>query len=445
MLWVVGSSNVHAQRSANYRDSINALNAVEHELMREAIGIDVPNRPGKSGNPSSPSAANRDESKVIPYTLPDPLLMHDGTRISTAEEWWTKRRPEIEEDFKSEMYGRIPENVPPVTWKVLSVKDTVIGKQEIVEKLLLGVVDNSSFPELSVEIQLQVATPRDASKAVPVVLSYGRLGNRNPVEPLSLGSANEPTYKEQLIMRGWGYATIVPSSIQADNSAGFRQGIIGLVNKGQPRKPDDWGTIMAWTWGCSRAIDYFETDPDVDESRLAIEGLSRYGKATAVTMAFEPRFSIGFIGSAGSGGTKILRRLYGQEIENLANSYESHWFCGNIIKYGSSLTVNDLPVDGHSLAALSAPRPIFISSGSPQIEGEWIDAKGMFLGGVHAEPVYELLGKKGLSTDEFPPIGMPLLSGEIAWRQHAGGHSTGPNWSTWIAWACRYWGECKYK
>ncbi|MGZ3882027.1 MAG: glucuronyl esterase domain-containing protein, partial [Flavisolibacter sp.] len=227
-------------------------------------------------------------------------------------------------------------------------------------------------------------------------------------------------------------------SYQADNGAGLTQGIIGLVNKGQPRKPDDWGTLKAWAWGASRALDYFEKDKAVDAKRVGIEGLSRYGKAALVTMAYEPRFAIGFIGSSGAGGAKILRRVFGEQVENLASSAEYHWFAGNFIKYAGPLTPNDLPVDSHELVALCAPRPVFISSGSPKVEGNWVDGKGMFLGGAKAGPVYKLLGKKDLGTSEQPPIETGLLSGDIAWRQHSGGHTTGPNWPYFIEFASRY-------
>ena len=308
-------------------------------------------------------------------------------------------------------------------------------------------VDNSSFLSVSVEIELLVATPLDAKQAVPVVMEFGFIQspfNTEPVKPIGLISPGEPTWKEQLISKGWGYAIIVPTSIQADNGAGLTKGIIGLVNKGNPRKPDDWGALRAWAWGAGKAMDYFETDNDVDANRIAIDGLSRYGKAAIVAMAFEPRFSLGFIGSSGAGGAKILRRVFGEQVENLASAYGYHWFCGNFIKYASSLTPDDLPVDAHELIALCAPRPVFISAGSPYIEGQWIDAKGMFLAGVYAGPVYRLLGKNDLGTTEFPITGKAMTQGEIAFRQHAGGHSTGPNWSTWIAWACGYWGECRY-
>ncbi len=431
-----------AQFSQAARDSIAALSAADHAEMKTALGITVPNRPGPSGNPQAPNAANRDENKVNVYVLPDPLTMKNGQKVRTPDDW-QRRRPEIAEDFEREMYGRLPANIPPVVWKVVSVKDTSVGAYPIREKTLLGVVGNSAYPALKVEIELLLATPLDAREAVPVVLEFGFIRspfNPGPVVPIGLGSPHEPTWKEQLIARGWGYAIIVPSSIQADHGAGLRQGIIGLVNKGGPRKPDDWGALRAWAWGASKALDYFETDKDVDAKMVAIEGLSRYGKAAIVAMAFEPRISLGFIGSSGAGGAKILRRVFGEQVENLASSGEYHWFCGNFIKYASSLTADDLPVDAHQLVALCAPRPVFISSGSPQVEGQWVDAKGMFLAGAHAGPVYELLGKKGLGTMEFPALGMPLVDGEVAFRQHAGGHSTGPNWSTWIAWAGRYWG-----
>jgi hypothetical protein len=261
-------------------------------------------------------------------------------------------------------------------------------------------------------------------------------GFRLPPSPA--GTPIEKSWQEQLLEHGWGFAILVPTSYQADNGAGLTQGIIGLVNKGQPRKSDDWGSLRAWAWGASRAIDYFETDPSVDAKQIGIEGLSRYGKATVVTMAYEPRLAVAFIGSSGAGGTKILRRVLGEQVENLASSGEYHWFAGNFIKYAGPLTPNDMPVDAHELVALCAPRPVFISSGSPKVEGQWVDAKGMFLGGAYAGPVYKLLGKQDLGTMEFPPLETTLTDGEIAFRQHSGGHTTGPNWPMFIKWASRY-------
>ena len=436
------------QFSQAERDTIAKYTQIDYQQMIDLLDLQKDDlRPGPSGNPQAPNAANSSEEKVNQYTLPDPLILKNGKRVENAEIWWEKRRPEIVEDFEREIYGRLPENIPVVNWEVVSTNDTVVGIFPIKEKILRGVVDNSSFLSVSVEIELLVATPLDAKQAVPVVMEFGFIQspfNTEPVKPIGLISPGEPTWKEQLISKGWGYAIIVPTSIQADNGAGLTKGIIGLVNKGNPRKPDDWGALRAWAWGAGKAMDYFETDNDVDANRIAIDGLSRYGKAAIVAMAFEPRFSLGFIGSSGAGGAKILRRVFGEQVENLASAYGYHWFCGNFIKYASSLTPDDLPVDAHELIALCAPRPVFISAGSPYIEGQWIDAKGMFLAGVYAGPVYRLLGKNDLGTTEFPITGKAMTQGEIAFRQHAGGHSTGPNWSIWIAWACGYWGECRY-
>jgi hypothetical protein len=201
---------------------------------------------------------------------------------------------------------------------------------------------------------------------------------------------------------------------------------------------DDWGTLRAWAWDVSRALDYFETDKSVDAKRVGIEGLSRYGKAALVAMAYEPRLAIAFVGSSGAGGAKILRRIFGEQVENIASTAEYHWMAGNFLKYAGPLTANDLPVDAHELIALCAPRPVFISSGSQQVEGGWVDAKGMFLGAVGAGPVYKLLGKRDLTTTEFPPIETGLIDGDIAFRQHSGGHTTGPNWPNFLKFAQRY-------
>jgi hypothetical protein len=178
----------------------------------------------------------------------------------------------------------------------------------------------------------------------------------------------------------------------------------------------------------------------VDAKHVGIEGLSRYGKAALVTMAYDQRFAIGFIASSGAGGAKIHRRHFGEQVENVAGQGEYHWMAGNYLKYAGPLTPNDLPVDAHELVALCAPRPVFISAGSLEVEGRWIDAKGMFLAGVGAGPVYRLLGKRDLGTADYPPMETGLVSGEVAFRQHRGGHTAGPNWPTFLTWAERYFG-----
>jgi hypothetical protein len=322
-----------------------------------------------------------------------------------------------------------------VKWEVTATEKQVVGTAAAVTKRLVGSVDNSAYPPISVDIQLMLTTPADAKGPVPVIMEFG-FGGRGLGPPPAARAG--PTWQEQVLAKGWGYAIIVPNSIQADNGAGLTRGIIGLCNKGQPRQVDDWGALRAWAWGASRALDYFETDKAVDARRVGIEGLSRYGKAAIVAMAYDQRFAIGFIGSSGAGGVKLHRRNFGELVENVAGSGEYHWMAGNYLKYAGPLQWDDLPVDSHELVALCAPRPVFISVGSQQVEGGWVDAKGMFLAGVGTGSVYELLGKKGLETSEFPPQETALIDGEVAFRQHSGGHTNGPNWPTFIGFAARY-------
>jgi hypothetical protein len=422
--------------SQQARDSIAKLSREDHQLMMTKLGITAL-RPGPSGNPEASNAANSDESKATAYTfLPDPLVFNDGSKVTTPKQW-EARKLEIKEDFDREMYGRIPENVPGVTWKVKSEKDSTLGKTPVKIREMLGIVDNSSYPEISVTLQMSITIPVNSKGKVPLVLEFGW----NFPPSFRLPPQEGKPWQEQILENGWGYAVLVPTSYQADHGAGLRSGIIGLINKGQPRKLDDWGALRAWAWGASRAMDYFETDKKIDEKRVVIEGLSRYGKAAIVAMAYDERFAIGFIGSSGAGGAKILRRVFGEQVENLASSAEYHWFAPNFIKYAGPLGPNDLPVDAHQLIALCAPRPVFISVGSPEVEGQWIDARGMFLAGVHAGPVYRLLGKKDLGTDIFPPQETGLFDGEIAFRQHSGGHTVVPNWPTFIQYAHRYFPE----
>jgi hypothetical protein len=408
----------------------------DHKRMLELLNIQEL-RPGANGrDPKAANAANYDESKVNPdLKLPDPLVLKNGQKVITAEVWWKQRRPEIVEDFDREIYGRVPRDTPKVKWEVKATDKQKVGDVPVVTKQLVGHVENASYPPITVDMQLSLTTPADARGPVPVVMEFG-FGGRGFGPPP--GGGGGPSWQEQVVAQGWGYAILVPNSIQADNGAGLTRGIIGLCNKGQPRKVDDWGALRAWAWGASRALDYFETDPAVDAKKVGIEGLSRYGKAAIVAMAYDERFAIGFIGSSGEGGVKLHRRNFGELVENVASSGEYHWMAGNFLKYAGPLKWDDLPVDAHELVALCAPRPVFISVGSQQVEGGWVDAKGMFLAGVGAGPVYQLLGKKDLGTTEFPPQETALIDGEVAFRQHSGGHTTGPNWPTFLKFADRY-------
>jgi hypothetical protein len=416
----------------------------DHKRMMNLLGI-TSLRPGPSGDPNAPDAANTDELKANPYlNLPDALLLKNRRKVTTAEMWWNVRRPEIVEDFNREIYGRVPENLPQVNWEVTSTSRETNGDVPVITKQLTGHVDNSSYPLINVDIQLTLTTPASATGPVPVMMTYGFNFPRRGAGGLPGGPSggqpgnSGPTWQQQVLARGWGYAVLIPTSYQADNGAGLTQGIIGLVNQGRSRKVDDWGALRAWAWGASRALDYFETDKDVDAQQVGIEGLSRYGKAALVAMAFDHRFAIGFIGSSGEGGAKLHRRNFGEMVENVASSGEYHWMAGNFIKYAGPLTANDLPIDSHELIALCAPRPVFISVGSPQVEGNWIDARGQFMAVVAAGPVYRILGKKDLGTTEMPPMEVALAAGDLSFRQHSGGHTTGPNWPTFLTFASRY-------
>jgi hypothetical protein len=413
----------------------------DHQRLMDLLHITSLRQGADGRNEKAPNYANYDESKANPYpSLPDPLKLKNGKKVTSAKAWWNQRRPEIVEDFDREIYGRVPKMTPKVNWELLSTVNESNGDIAVVTKKFTGHVDNSSYPEITVDIQMSLSTPSNASGPVPVIVEFGfggfggarggRAGTPPPPPP-------GPTWQQQVLSKGWGYATIVPTSVQADNGAGLSQGIIGLVNKGQPRKVDDWGALRAWAWGASRALDYFETDKSVDAKRVGLEGHSRYGKATIVAMAYDPRFAVAFVSSSGEGGAKIHRRAWGELVENVAGTGEYHWMAGNFLKYAGPLTWNDLPVDSHELVALCAPRPVFISAGATNGDG-WVDAKGMFLAAAGAGPVYRLLGKKDMGTTEFPPIETGLMDGDVSFRQHSAGHTPGPNWPTFLTFAERY-------
>lgn len=430
-----------ATQSSESPQPVHLTAEQDHQCMMDLLHITSIRR-GADGDPKSPNAANYDESKATPYkSLPDPLVSNNDKKVTTAEMWWKQRRPEIVEDFDHEIYGRTPKNTPPVKWEVLSTTKEMNGDVPVITKNLVGHVDNSSFPAITVDIDLTLTTPANATGPVPIMMEL----SLNPeVLAAILKRFPEfkpppgPTWQQQVLAKGWGYASYIPTTVQADNGEGLTRGIIGLVNKGQPRSLDDWGVLRAWGWGASRALDYFETDKAVDAKQVGIEGHSRYGKAALIAMADDPRFAIAYISSSGEGGAKLWRRNFGEQLGNLAGTGEYHWMAGNFIKYDGPLTENDLPVDSHELIALCAPRPVFIGAGTLEHGDGWVDAKGMFLAAVAAGPVYKLLGKRDLGTTEFPPVETALIDGDIAFRQHSDGHSTGPNWPTFLTFARRY-------
>ena len=465
--------------------------AEDHQNMMMQLGI-TKLRPGPSGNENAPNHANYDESLANPFpNLPDPLTLKNGRKVTSAAMWTKERRPEIVEDFEREVLGRVPKNTPKVSWTVTETATGMVGDRPVTGKVLVGHVDNSSYPGITVDIQMTLVTPANAKGPVPVMMMFGgargipggtpppapagrgfggaragappagaqaggapaaggRAGTPPAAPPAAPAAPADPPATQQLIAAGWGYAQINPTSVQADNGAGLTKGIIGLVNKGQPRKPDDWGSLRAWAWGASRGLDYLETDKTVDARRVGIEGVSRYGKAALVTMAFDQRFAVVLIGSSGEGGAKLHRRNFGEAVENLTGSGEYHWMAGNFMKYGAaeasfgSRNAGDIPVDAHQLLALCAPRPTFISYGVPEKgDAKWLDQQGSFMAAVAAGPVFRLLGARDLGTsddynkEKMPAVNVSLLDGQLAWRQHDGGHTDGPNWKYFIPWASK--------
>ncbi len=441
------------QPSPEERERLQRLAREDHAAMMAQLGITAL-RPGRNGSPApdAPNPANYDPAKANPYPdYPDILTLKNGQKVTTPEQWWRERRPEIVEDFEREVIGRVPANVPKVTWTVTETVKTTLGAVPVVAKQVIGRVDNSAHSAIEVNIKMAVVTPVNASAPVPVLMMFGS-GNLPGVDPRWPAWAGpepvDPPSQEQLVAAGWGYVSISTASIQADNGAGLTSGIIGLTNQGERRKPEDWGALRAWAWGAARGLDYLDTDPAVDAKRVGIEGVSRYGKAALVTMAFEPRFALVLVGSSGEGGAKPHRRNFGEAVENLTGSGQYHWMAGNFLKYGAEESAfgrkdaNDIPVDAHQLIALCAPRPTFISYGIPEKgDANWLDQQGSYMATVAAGEVFRLLGVRDLGVREdyrvakMPPYNTGLLDGVLAWRQHDGGHEDRSNMKYFIAWA----------
>ena len=499
ILWM-NQFTVHAQAttidSSKYPRLSTFTTQQDHDHMKQQLGIKKL-RPGFSGNESAPNHANYDESLANPCPqLPDVLTTKDGKKVTTADMWWQQRRPELIEEFEREVYGRVPENTPKVTWTVKVTDREFVGRIPVIAKMLVGHVDNSAYPLINVDINMMLVVPMNVKGPVPVLMMFsGRPSFPSPAQPApdemeKINNAFKemmikqdpglkaifdkyPAYSpvtrlpppnffapaptgdspptEQLLAAGWGYVTIETNSIQADNGAGLTRGIIGLCNKGQPRKPDDWGSLRAWAWGAARGLDYLETDTLVNAKKVGIEGVSRYGKAALVTLAFEPRFAVGLIGSSGKGGVTLHRRFFGEAVENLSGGGGYHWMAGNYMKYATEessfgkKTGCDLPVDSHELIALCAPRLTFVSYGIPEKgDARWLDQTGSYMATVAAGSVYKLLGAKdiGVSNDymkeKMPPMLTDMLNGQLAWRQHDGGHTDAPNFKFFIPWASKF-------
>jgi len=430
-------------------DAMLAIGAKERAREMQLLGITAFRPPAEAIDAASPAFANYDEAKANPYPkLPPLLITASGQKITTTDQWWKTRRPEIARIFETQVYGRVPDNVPALTWRVAETVEQEIGGIPAITRKMIGRVDNRAAPGITVEIQANVTTPKAMQgHRVPAILAFARPQRRArpgslPVVVLPPG----PEYRTQLLQNGWGVIELDVDSIQPDNGAMLERGIIGLTNKGQPRALDQWGAVRAWAWGASRTLDALQDSDAIDPNRVGIFGHSRTGKAALVAMANDDRFKVGYLSASGMGGTNLYRRNYGEPVQNLAALTEYFWYAGNALRMSAvGKTPDDLPFEAHWMLALVAPRPVFISGGPlileprDQTPGDaWQDVGGMFKSAVAASPAWALLGAKGIQTATMPPRLTYLGKGDIGFREHEYGHTPAPNWPHFIRFASKY-------
>ena len=365
-----------------------------------------------NGNPlrralATGHVSNYDETKVKPYTLPDPLVFADGTPVRTAREWTTKRRTEIVRMYESDIFGRIPAAAPRVTW--------VVKEDHGPRKLIVGSIGSG---DAALRINLTLDLPPQARGPVPIILLLGFGGGGAPVA--------DPPVAAEILSRGWGYAKAGYQDIQPDRNNTFDRGVIGLTSTGA-RGPDAWGAISAWAWGASRIIDYLQTDKAVDGARIALFGHSRLGKTALWASALDPRIAAVFSSCPGEMGAALSRRDWGETVDDMVQNFP-YWFAPSFAKWAGRW--NEMPVDAHMLIALSAPRPVFVTGGTGD---QWADPVGEFLAQVAAGPVYRLLGRKDLGVTALPPLDTPIVDGDLGWHYHTGPHAaTRADWQAFL-------------
>ena len=369
--------------------------------------------------------SNYDESKVAAYTLPDPLRFGDGTPVRDAKAWTSKRRAEILRLYETEIYGRIPPQTPKVTWRVAETDPAARGGAAMMKRIVGSIGEGETAPQ----IKLTVYTPAKANRAVPLILLLNFGGGQKPPVPL------EPPVAAEILARGWGYATVGYNDIQPDRADAFTEGVIGRTLAPGQQKPnaDEWGTIGAWAWGVSRILDYFETDSAVDAKQVAVHGHSRLGKTALWASALDQRIAAVFSSCAGEMGSALARRDWGETVDDMAQNFP--WqFSGNFQKWPGRW--NDMPVDAHMLIALSAPRPVYVTGGT---QDQWADPVGEFQALVAAGPVYRLLGRKDLGVSALPALDTPIVSGDLGWHYHTGGHTaTAADWTAFLQFLDKY-------
>ncbi len=403
---------------------------------------------------AQPPGVNYTESKVPPYTLPNPLVMASGRRVTSARMWIEKRRPQLLKLFEENVYGRSPGRPSDMIYRVTSVDRNALGGKAIRKLVTIFLNGNKPGPR----IHLLIYLPKNAPGPVPMFLGLNFSGNQSisldPGIPLSKGwmpgphwgvvndHATEATRGVQMcrwpvleiLSRGYGLATAYYGDIEPDYNGGLVHGVRGMYLKpGETHvAPDQWGAIGAWAWGLSRAMDYLQTDKDVDAHRVAVLGHSRLGKTALWAGAQDTRFALVISNCSGEGGAALSRRWFGETVKSINTNFP-WWFCGNFKKYNND--VNALPVDQHELIALIAPRPVYIASAAGDL---WADPKGMFLAAKAASPVYKLLGTSGFGGTQMPGIDQPIMT-RIGFHLRSGPHNmTDYDWAQYLNFADKY-------
>lgn len=398
-----------------------------------------------------------DEAKVPAYTLPDPLKMENGDPVTSAEEWRTKRRPELVRLFEEHVYGRAPAAPRDVAFKVLTQRDDALGGTAIQKQVEITLVKG----DRPVSMTLLLYVPKSGRPA-PAFLGLNFNGNHavtddpgvilnpnwmrpqpgkpdNKATEESRGTAKSRWPIEMIVSRGYALGTIYYGDIDPDFDDGFQNGVHPHFYKAGQTKPapDEWGSIAAWAWGLSRALDYLERDKDIDSKRVAVIGHSRLGKTSLWAGAADERFALVISNDSGCGGAALSRRRFGESVKRINTSFP-HWFCDNFTKYNHN--EGACPVDQHELIALIAPRPVYVASA---VEDQWADPLGEFLSALHADPVYRLLGTDGFGG-AAPPSGQPavdepLKSGTIGYHIRTGKHDvTDFDWQQYLDFADRH-------